>query len=317
MRLITGSQKKLQNHLLDFIKNNKKTPFERWLIVLPSKHLEEYLKRFLCQDSGGIIGITFLSMTGLASEINNNAKVPPKPLLEDSPLLDFKLKEMLPKFDYICDRSFSPAFKNSFRDLINAQVTPEVLESLSEESEGLLTDEQKQALKKLVPLYKEFIECQKTENKSTYQEYFNFAISNVENNNFLSSFKQIIFYGFYDFTNLHYDLFKKVCSNYNAQVYFIYELDKNGQKVQALEFINNFYEDSILPLTNTQNSEHIHLQEDISPLIEASQNIFNPTQIKVENAPIKIQSISGLLIIKLTYSKKLYPITIRFRYKIL
>ncbi|MBO4707101.1 MAG: exodeoxyribonuclease V subunit gamma [Elusimicrobiaceae bacterium] len=284
MHLFTGSPLALKKQFLDTLEQLKQNPLERVLVVIPSKHLEARLKTELCQKLSCLAGVSFMPLGALASEINSAAANPPLPLAEDTPLIDFKIKNLLNKNGFRANRSLAICFKNSFRDLINAEVTPEAL-SLVQEDEDLILDEQKTYLKQFIPLYKEFLEIQKEPGKNTYKDYFISARQNAASNTFLNSFKSIIFYGFYDLTSLHFELVKAVINSYTdiTQVYLPYE------ETLAYTFVEPVYNTLFLPLCK----QHTKLESENNLIKTAAENIFTPNQRSTHGADIEIIKVSG------------------------
>ena len=284
MHLFTGSPLALKKQFLDTLEQLKQNPLERVLVVIPSKHLETRLKAELCQKLSCLAGVSFMPLGALAWEINNTAANLPLPLAEDTPLIDFKIKNLLNKNGFKANRSLAICFKNSFRDLINAEVTPEAL-ALIQEDEDLILDEQKTYLKQFIPLYSKFLKIQKEPGKSTYKDYFVFARENASNNTFLNSFKSIIFYGFYDLTSLHFELIKAVIQNYsyNTQVYLPYE------ETPAYTFVEPVFNTLFLPLCK----QHTKLDSENNLIKTAAENIFTPSQRSTHGANIEIIKVSG------------------------
>lgn len=284
MQLFTGSPLALKKHFLKNLQELKINPLERVLVLIPSKHLETRLKKELCQKILCLAGVNFMPLSALAREINQTAPTPPPPLADDSPLLDFKIKHLLKEHHFNSNRELAICFKNSFRDLINAEVTPDTLISIIDDEE-LFLDEQRDYLKQFVSLYSSFLDLQKEPNKSTYKDYFIAARNNTENNPFLDSFKHIIFYGFYDFTSLHYELISAVINNYKekTQVYLPYE------KHPAYTFTEPSFNTLFLHLSD----EHIHLESETNNIKTTAENIFTPEQTPVKNADITMIKVSG------------------------
>lgn len=284
MHLFTGSPLALKKQFLETIKQLKQNPLERVLVVIPSKHLEARLKAELCQNLSCLAGVNFMPLGALAGEINRTAQTPTPPLAEDTPLIDFKIKNLLKESGFNANRGLAICFKNSFRDLINAEVTPEAL-ALIKEDEDLILEEQKNYLNTFIPLYSKFLEIQKEPGKSTYRDYFIFARGNAVNNTFLNSFKSIIFYGFYDLTSLHFELIKAVINSYAdiTQVYLPYE------KQSAYTFVEPVFNTLFLPLCK----QHTNLESENNLIKTAAENIFTPDQKRTYDANIEIIKVSG------------------------
>ena len=81
MQLFTGSPLSLKKQFFVTLKQLKQNPFERVLVLIPSKHLEMRFKKELCQDIQCLTGVNFMSLGALAAEINQATKSPPPPLL--------------------------------------------------------------------------------------------------------------------------------------------------------------------------------------------------------------------------------------------
>lgn len=284
MHLFTGSPLALKKQFLETIKQLKQNPLERVLVVIPSKHLEARLKAELCQNLFCLAGVNFMPLGALAGEINRTAQTPPPPLAEDTPLIDFKIKNLLKESGFNANRGLAICFKNSFRDLINAEVTPEAL-ALIKEDEDLILEEQKNYLNTFIPLYSKFLEIQKEPGKSTYKDFFVSARKNAVNNTFLNSFKSIIFYGFYDLTSLHFELIKAVINSYAdiTQVYLPYE------KQSAYTFVEPVFNTLFLPLCK----QHTKLESENNLIKTAAENIFTPDQKRTYDANIEIIKVSG------------------------
>lgn len=288
MHLFTGSPLALKNHFLKTIKNLKQNPFDRVLVLIPSKHLETRLKTELCRDLSCLAGVNFMSLGALAREINQAAKNPPPPLAETSPLLDFQVRHLLKENGFNNNRNLAICFRNSFRDLINAEVEPETLLAIQEDEEIVL-EEQRAYLRQFVPMYEKFLEIQKVPGKSTYKAFFTAARNNAADNTFLNSFKQIIFYGFYDLTSLHYELIKTIIENYeDTQVYFPYEKDN-----PAYKFAEPLFKSCFLPLAKDGPVKCTSKENENNLIKTAAENIFKPEQKPARGANIEIMRISG------------------------
>ena len=288
MHLFTGSPLALKKQFLKTIKGLKQNPFDRVLVLIPSKHLETRLKTELCQDLPCLAGVSFMSLGALAKEINQTAPNPSLPLAETSPLLDFQVRQLLKENGFNNNRNLAICFRNSFRDLINAEVEPDILLSILED-EDIILEEQKAYLKKFVPMYKTFLKIQKVPGKSTYKDFFTAARNNAIDNVFLKSFKQIIFYGFYDLTSLHYELIRAIVNNYdNTQVYFPYEKGN-----PAYKFSEPLFNACFFPLGKKSGSQYTELESESNLIKIAAENIFTPNQTSTYGADIDIIKISG------------------------
>ena len=129
MQLFTGHPAALKTAFLDFIKDNRQNPFDKVLIVLPSRRLEAFLKRAAAARFGCAGALYFADFLQLALGINGAGK----PLLPNDYKQDFILKNILQKYGFTATRGYAGALKNSFRDLAAAQVTTQDLINLKKD----------------------------------------------------------------------------------------------------------------------------------------------------------------------------------------
>ncbi len=284
MKLFTGTYRALQKHFLKGYLGKLKTPKERVLFVLPSKRLKASLILKLTEQNGLVSGLYFADLTDLATGINSSLKENSKPLLPASPVQDFIIKDIAAKLpDINPSRGYRKALKAAFRDLVSAEVCVKDLLEIKN-SEELPLQQQKDILGNFIVCYDEYLKKISKQDFFTYGQFFTNAINNTPKNPYLESFDKIIFYGFYDFTSLQYNLFKAVCNNFETEVYFPYK------DTPAYSFTENFYKINILPLA----AQKTILPEEDLPLSKVADNIFDPNLPKTKNADIKIISVSGI-----------------------
>ena len=285
MRLFTGTYKSLENHFLKEHLGKLKTPQERVLLIAPSQRLEHRLITKLTEQNGFTGGLHTGRFSSLAENINSAVKQTSKPLLPASTLQDFIIKDIAGKLpDINPSRGYRRALKAAFRDLIAAEVTAEDLVNIKNSEEFSFTTE-KDILGNFIVCYDEYLKKLPQKGFFTYGEFFNQAVKNTPENPYLAQFEKIIFYGFYDFTALQYNLFKEICANFPAEVYFPYE------NASAYGFTKKFYESDIIPLAK---DDKVILAPDSHPLAMAAKNIFSKEMPKTEGADIKIISVSGV-----------------------
>ena len=284
MKLFVGSYTALEKHFLAKSLGKFKSPQESILFVLPSKRLKAALTAKLIAQNGFISGLYFADLTNLATGINSSLKGISKPLLPASPVQDFIIKDIAAKLpDINPSRGYRKALKAAFRDLIAAEVSVKDLLEIKN-SEELPLQKQKDILGNFIVCYDEYLKKLPKKDYFTYGDFFTNAINNTAQNTFLSGFDKIIFYGFYDFTSLQYNLFKAVCKNFKTEVYFPYK------DISAYSFTENFYKTNILPLAQQKTI----LPEEDLPLSKTADNIFQPDLPQTQNADIKIISVSGI-----------------------
>ena len=285
MKLFTGSYRALEKHFLNQSSGKFKNPKERVLLVLPSKRLQDGLTVKITEKNSFISGLYFANLTNLAEGINSSLKSDCKPLLPATPIQDFIIKDIAAKLpDINPSRGYRKALKAAFRDLISAEVSVKDLLDIKN-SEELPLQKQKDILGNFIVCYDEYLKKLPKKDFFTYGQFFTNAINNTPQNPYLASFDKIIFYGFYDFTSLQYNLFKAVCKNFETEVYFPY------RDIPAYAFTEIFYKTNILPLSK----ERTILPEENLPLSNIADNIFTPDLPKTQNTDIKIISVSGII----------------------
>ena len=120
----------------------------------------------------------------------------------------------------------------------NALIMPQDLLKIEELDSSLYT----QDLKDLIFIYENYLDLVRSDGKNSYKDFFTSALDNIAQNKYLSEFKQIIFYGIYDFTALQYDILKEISHNYPTTIFFPYE------DIPAYKYIKDFYLSSIFGL---------------------------------------------------------------------
>lgn len=284
MRLFTGNFDALEEHLLNFISFGGKAPTDKVLVVLPSQRLQNSLRRGLADAYGCISGVTFCNFTALSAGINFSAEADSKPLLPAGARQDFIIKNILSRYSSLPpSRGYSKAFKAAFRDLISAEVSVKDLLELKTSGE-FPSPEQQKNLEEFIVCYNQYQEQMPEDGFETYGDFFKKAALNAADNPYLKSFKYIIFYGFYDFTALQYNLFKEICLNFDASVYFPYE------EHPAFGFTKNFFEAYIYPLAKTSEK----LQKRQNPPALAAKNIFDSDADLTPDAEMRFISVSGV-----------------------
>ncbi|MDR1123153.1 MAG: PD-(D/E)XK nuclease family protein [Elusimicrobiota bacterium] len=242
MKLYTGHPRALKEAFFDFLGAEKQNPFEAALVVLPSRRLEAALKRGAARRAGCVSAVYFTDFLRLALDIRQAGAAPFKPLLPDNARQDFALKNILQKYGMAHGRGYVAALKKSLRDLAAAQVSVGDLMALKEEENSPLSAEQKEYIARTAVVYNDYTAALKTEHYDNYYEVFrSAATAAAAGNAYLKRFRHIIFYGFYDFTALQFELFKALRESCGITVFFPYEDNP------AYKFARGFYEGNILP----------------------------------------------------------------------
>jgi len=281
MDLFSGHPADLKKSFLNFIGQVKQNPLDKALIVLPSQRLAAELKITLAEAKGCVSALYFADFTRLATEIAS-AEEDYKPLQKVSPLQNFIIKNILEDFGAEASRGYCFALKAAFLDLSGAQASAQDLITIAQETETF-SAEQKEELKKLALFYSKYSERTQNDFSNTYAQMFEAACASAPKSKYLKDFKNIIFYGSYDFTGLQSELFKAICANYNVTVFCPYEDNP------AYKFSKKTFEADMLG----RAKNHYKIEAAQTALRILSQNVFKADAGQVEGADVKIISVSG------------------------
>ena len=213
-------------------------------IVVPSIHLRSRLKiMFSSERRLDLINIHFYTFHTLSAKLYEERYGVINTLVKD----DFFFEELLrhtiktssnveDTFRHLSEtRDGCSTLWKTIQDLKDARVDPDnLMEAIRE---GVFNEEDIERLSPLVLLYKEFLLRMKEINIMDYSDLPVIAAELVPTSGILHSFKEIIYYGFYDLTQVQYDLFRSVANHYPATLYF-----PLIEKMQAFEFARRFYE---------------------------------------------------------------------------
>ena len=283
MELITGSYKALEREFKNYFAKLKTSPLDKVLIITQSARLSQRLKAELLSSQECLSCIFWQDILGLVNNINQTS---PNyiPLKQKTALDYFKLKDFLQKHGLNTSNGYIQALQASFMDMQNALIMPQDLLKIEEFDPNLFP----QDLKELIFIYQNYLAFTKQSQRSSYKDFFISALDNIEQNQYLAQFKQIIFYGIYDLTALQYDILKAVSQNYPTALFFPYE------NIPAYKYIQDFYLSSIIGL----GTVHKKLTFDKTELEAFASRLFevSPTaEQKKYEAPIKIINTSGVL----------------------
>lgn len=282
MKLISGSYKSLESEFLKHFADIKQDPLEKILIITQSKRLSQRLKEKLLSSRECLSCVFWQDLLGLVSNINQ-ASDNYIPLKQKTSLDYFKLKDFLQRHNFDASTGYVHALQSSFLDMQNALIMPQNLSEIEEFNPTLYNKD----LKDLIFIYENYLQLSKSSARSSYKDFFTFAYDNIAKNTYLSQFKEIIFYGIYDFTSLQYDILKEISQNYSVTVFFPYE------NISAYKYIKDFYLSNIVGLS----SSHKEISLSKSELETFCTHIFEtPDKESTKyNVPIKIIDTSGAL----------------------
>jgi len=222
-------------------------------VVTPSRALADRLERLAAIERGlPLVNVHFHTFFSLAlATLEEDAALAGKTLLSDPVFFDRLMDGILDSHPELArsfggaarPRALARSLRSSLRDLIDAGAAPaEVLEHFGAELEAGGPERQKlAALLRLAFLYEERLESLSVLSSSALARLA--ARRAEEGSAFLTRFREILYYGFYDLTGLQADFFEAVAKNYPAALFFPYR-----RRHPAFAFAEAFFEQKILGL---------------------------------------------------------------------
>ncbi len=287
MKLFYAPLRALEQKFIDYTLSLPLGPEYGVLVLCPSERVASYLQEQLLKRKGLISNLTFKTFGQLMAELDKQASELRKPLLPADRLHDYLLKNLLLRPElkrYPPSQGVISALKASLRDLADAMVDPEVLKehwlSLPEFS---MEDEQGH-LKWLIEVYKAYLaEMQQITQYRSYATYFSQVIHAAEDSDYLRSFKQILVYGFYEFTGRQLEFFHTLRQHYSLSVFWVYMAHP------AFAFGKKFFESNLLGLaqevhTVNENWQSLAVKEVAEGLFAGKEVAQVPEGIQIFSA---------------------------------
>lgn len=241
MELFYGNFKSLEPEFLQYVKQQKTNPLDKFLIITPSMRLGGYLRRKLADECEVLSNIHFTNLSGLFFAVDREFGLDKKPLLKDKNLQDFIVKEILASTNFKQSRvkGFSQGIKATVRDMIDSGVLSQTVQDYAKE--GLFGDKQdNEYMLWINKIYSNYIDkTGNLEGLRSYKQFFDDILTQIPESEHLKSFKKIIFYGFYDFTGLQLDGFSKIIDKFSSAVFFPYVKDDLSYKFCEKLFNSN------------------------------------------------------------------------------
>ncbi|ACC98837.1 ATP-dependent nuclease subunit B-like protein [Elusimicrobium minutum Pei191] len=285
MKLIYGSYGALEGALKEVVAGIKQNPLEKVLVLTPSSRLSRYLQIFLTENYGSTANISFMKFSALSAKIDAEFTAPnTKKLLSAQHLQNFILKNIVGE-NGLVKRVYISALKSTLRDMADALIVPATLKEHAAEG-AFGAKEDNEYMSALADTYERYQRAlSSVPGMRSYKEYFESVVENIPASKFLSSFKAVIFYGFYDFTGTQLEIFNAVRQNYKTIMFFPY------RKTQAYKFTSKFFESNILGMSK----ETVELEPAPGVLGAAEDALFNHLiSGEAENKNIRIISASGV-----------------------
>ncbi len=224
-------------------KNN--APLAPLLILVPSDSLRRRVKVLLARERGlnflNLHAFTFFQLSLRLVEERYGAAAPPS----DNALLEEILRQIIRQglpgaapFAALEDKAGgAAALWQTLRDLKDGAVDPEVvLEAVGNN----LFEETNESAGQLFTLFQTLIAGCAQWNLRDYADLDRLALEEVPVSQYLKQFERVLYYGFYDLTQVQLDLFQSVARRYPTTLFF--PLAREKPKAPAWIFAERFYE---------------------------------------------------------------------------
>lgn len=219
-------------------------PLSPVAIIVPSDRIRSRIKILLTGERGlNLMATHFLTFHSLTIRLHEERYGLLKNLIGDDFFFTEFLRHIIKLNPSGIDifRPFSETPEGcatlwrTLQDLKDARVEPDnVIEAIRE---GVFSTEDTEKLIPLILLYKEFLLRKKDLGIIDYSDLPEIATELVPTSRYLQSFKEIIYYGFYDVTQVQYDLFRSIATYYPTALYFNLIED-----MPAFSFARRFFE---------------------------------------------------------------------------
>ena len=255
LRVIAGRfHPSLESALVDHLEGLKATdPLSPIAIIVPSKPLAERLRTLLAVEQQlsflNLHILTFHQLAlRLAAEISNHCQLPRvvdelffEQLVRH--IVYSKLSSQAPLQRIGQSRGMWGTLWATVRDLQDADVDPaQVLQGLRE---GYFEEEDREWLSALISLYAAVKEAGKTLGVGTQDDLAEALIPFVPTASFLQSLRHVLYYGFYDLTQVQLSLFEAISRTNDTTLFFPLEDDP------AYGFAQRFFDRYLQPLVRS------------------------------------------------------------------
>jgi ATP-dependent helicase/nuclease subunit B len=242
----------------------KDDPLVPLAVVTPTNVMMNHLQKRLAHEQGtSFINISFVNFFILASEICRYSgfdvgRLVTQPVLYEC-LIEGLLKD--PSFrgslgkNVRSLRALSRALFRVTQDLTDANVCPDDLKQAIKEKFIEGTDIQK--LYGIAHLYDTLRQKLTALKISNYSDVYRLAIPSLSDSQFLTNFRYILAYGFYDLTGVELDFFREIFKFHPTILFLPYQ-----KKHMAFSYVKPFFESFILGLAH--DVEEISSSDDTS-----------------------------------------------------
>ncbi len=256
----------LVQHVIEI---RKKDELAEIAVVAPSEHIRTRIKTLLAAEHRMcLIGVHFLTFHALSLKLYEEKYALTSHMICD----DFFFTEVI-RHILVTDAAENNLFSSfagspegcraiwrTIRELREARVDPDnVIEGIRD---GLFDQEDCEKILALLVIYKEFLQIKRDRDIIDYSDLPDIASEAVPSSAYLKKISKVIYYGFYDLTQVQYDLLRAVVKQCPVTMFFPYT-----EGVKAAMFAGRFY-DSFIQGLITDDSRVIRLagREDSSVL---------------------------------------------------
>ena len=265
----------LSQHIAEI---KKKDQLSQIAIVTPSDHIRKRLKTLLTIERGMcLMGVHFLTFHTLSLKLYEEKYGLMSQKMSHMICDDFFFTEMI-RHILGTDASETNLFRHfaetpegcsaiwrTIRELREARVEPDnMIEAIRD---GLFDGEDYEKIIALLVIYKEFLLRKRDKSIIDYSDLPDMASEVVPSSAYLRKFDGIIYYGFYDLTQVQYDLMRAIVQHYPVTIFF-----PHAEDVPALSSTRRFYDSFIQGLMN--NYSKVIRCPDADSLYANSKTLF-------------------------------------------
>jgi ATP-dependent helicase/nuclease subunit B len=260
LRLVTGPfHPALDRALVEDIRSCKTgDPFAPLAVVVPSISLLEHLKQLLARhDPRTFLNIHFLTFHQLALRLRDDlvmvsaaGPIPALQLVDDfffEELVRQVVRRRLPGLEPLTRLPASPGTCKGLwatvRDLKDAVVSPTT--ALKALTEGVFEEEDRTWLHSLFTLHAAIVEASRSLEISSPDDLAASLGRDLSGSSYLKGLQRVLYYGFYDLSQVQLSFFESVIRVAPATLYFPL------QNHPAFHFARKFFERHLLPLADT------------------------------------------------------------------
>ena len=237
----------LENALVDEIVRLKEDdPLAPVLLLVPSNSLRRRLKILLSRERElNFLNLHILTFFQLSRRLLEERYGSQIPLLQESSVLEEVLRQTIrtklpgtAAFSGLDEKTGgSAALWQTIRDLKDGGVDPA---TALEAARAGLFEESTESVEALLTIYELFLTGLDQWELRDYADLDALALEEAPGSMYLQSFKRILYYGFYDLTQVQLDVFLAVARRYPTTVFF--PLVHDRPKHPAWTFAERFYE---------------------------------------------------------------------------